>query len=441
MNAIISALTALVVNINFLSFFPPEARLIMTNTHKIEAAAQIFSEKLYTLSTKVKRKKEKDITAFLPKEKASLEIWLYEKNDDDLDWPIQVFEKNIDNVTIEVKSFAEKESYLHQVDYALTHDDAPDLIILPDKWLADREKYFFAAPEELFNLAECQDFFFRFACHTFADEEKNMLALPIFVRSTIMFVNTDLLRDDRITVGDRPERDWISFNKNKNNFYQFASKKESFVGLSSKRPADLLLFFKALKVQAGEGDNSEEIAKFMNNFFDDYSRKDNSMERFLEGKVAILFGDQTTRKEILQAFLTKNKDLEIRKEAIVLQVIPRIKDQTLKTSGEAWGLMVPKKANNKNLAWAFLAFLAEEDKLADLSKKMQETAARQKLAPFDIFNKVANYTEVLSSPYAQAEFEEIFMENIILYIEEKDEEDKALALENIISFLESNGQN
>lgn len=342
------------------------------------------------------REREKDFRPFRPRKNITLEMWILDDKEEDFSWPLQVLEKNIPEVTIDITSFSEERSYKKVLQEALKKKRPPDIFFVRGQWKDEFLPFMAPAPQELFSREDCQNFFFPFVCDTFSKGE-SMIAMPLFVESLFMVINRDLLRDDRVTLLDEPSKTWNGFFENAKNFARFMDKRFSFVEID---PVSLFPFLATLLVQANGAEKDSLVLG--EHFFVD---KD-SLDDFLRGNLAIFFA---TEKEIalLENRIYQKKDVFVRSDAMDILPVPQLVSDAPKTYGDTLALTVSRDSLHQDISWVFLTFLGEEKNILDLSERTKKTPARKALAT-GIFRESALMAEPVPPPLRSLDFQEGF---------------------------------
>jgi len=346
------------------------------------------------------REREKDFRPFRPRKDVTLEMWILDDKEEDFSWPLQILEKNMPEVTIDITSFSEEKSYKKVLQEALKKKRPPDIFFVRGQWKDEFLPFMAPAPQELFSQEDCQNFFFPFVCDTFS-KGGSMLAMPLFVESLFMIINRDLLRDDRITLLDEPSKTWSGFFENAKNFSRFMDQRFSFVEIDS---ISLFPFLATLLVQA---DGAEKDSLILGeHFFVDVD----SLDRFLRGNLAIFFA---TEKEIalLENRIYQKEDVFVRSDAMDILPVPQLIADAPKTYGDTLALTVSQDSLHQDIAWVFLTFLGEEKNIADLSERTKKTPARKALAK-GIFRESALMAEPVPSPLRSLDFQEGFRDTL-----------------------------
>lgn len=367
------------------------------------------------------QERKKSIRPFLGEDNIELNIWLFEIKTSDLDWQKKIFEEYFPHVKINMQTFSEEIPYYHELQEAVFLETPPDIIMMKDGWVSYFRNSLYSAPDSLFSFSECSDFYFSFTCTGFQETEEKMLGVPLFAETFVMLYNEDLFLDDRIAVGDKPEITWKGFiGENKKKFDELMGREFSFATIGDPpQSTDTLKFFLTLMNQAGQNppDNRtlSEALKITDIVF---KRKTNPISFFHSGKVGILFGNSDMRSDILAAFQDEKvmRRSDLREDAVKTIIVPQIKKSAHVTLGESWGFSVPKNSKKKDAAWAFLAFISEEENIENIAKKTEKRPAWKDLSEKDIF-----YESLLSAqnpPWGMGtiEFQKQFLEKQEMFI-------------------------
>ncbi len=394
------------------------------------------------LSRGWKPSRRKNIREYLPLDKTTLTIWLFRESYKNFEPALQVFEKNVPQVTLDFKTFTKESEYFQALNNVLRGTGSPDVILISNGWWPNFKRHILSIPEELFSVEECYDFFFSYSCSAFREEDK-ILAVPLFTESLVMIVNQAMLRDDRITLGDRPATSWPGLLQNGERLPKYFSKESIFTAIkpstenhvvsrlfitlllqgmdkeevSKESILEILDFVKKIDQLAYIGKKSSSINRF---------HEKQPYDRFIKGEIAVLFGTESLYHQILRRFLSSDK-IGLNESEIGIFPLPKIqeKDEEISVS-QTWALAVPKKAQHQRQALAFLTYMAEEDSVQLFSKSTGRTPARITLAEHGVFRDIALHAKNPPGNTGTFDFEQKFPENFTaLLIGEKSPEEVA----------------
>lgn len=447
MNAILSIGIALMVATfpghvspnaeNLVERILPDARigLVLDFVADVSIARQKTDERITEVTAEWKRKRQKDLTPFLGDGVITLEAWLYQENTENLRWPVQEFKRVAPNITIAFQTFSQERAYLNSLKHALATGETPDIVMVKNGWIKEIKNDLQPAPTALYRPDECRDFFFEFTCDAFSDEDET-LAIPLFVRTLLMIVNRDLLRDDRIVVGDRPSKIWADFFSDQKNFAKFnEDNKQSFLFLDHPDKSNTVArLFALLMLQSGEDQPSEAVLtdgisliKSLYQFslapgrrHDPFEK--NAVELFLEGNTAVIFGTEEEYLEITRSFLSGTNS-KLKDSAVGVYAMPQVAVGRDVTLGETWGLAVPRTAPHPEQAWAFLTYLSEEESILSYGQRSKKTPSRKAIAEFNIFRDSAMLAKNPTAPFDALDFYDLFAKNIAALLLEKPPKD------------------
>ncbi len=408
-----------------------------------------IAEKIDTATKDWKKKRNKNVRPFLPERSVILEVWLYQENSDNLRWPIQEFNREVPNVTISFQTFSQERAYLDSLKNALATGKTPDVVMVKNGWIKELRDELSPAPEPLYIPEECYNFFFEFTCEAFSDENET-LAIPLFVRSLLMIVNRDLLRDDRIVVGDRPSKIWLDFFSDQRNFAKFNEEDtNSFLYLDHPDKAITVgRLFNLLMLQSGEERPSKQVitdAVSLIQSFYGFSKasgrrtrgpwEKTAVELFLEGQVAVIFGTEEEYLEITRSFLS-GTNTKLKDTSVGVYAMPQVAIGRDITLGETWGLAVPKTAAQPDAAWAFLAYLAEEEPILSYAQRSKRTASRKAIADFNIFRDSAFLAKNPTPPFDALDFYDLLANNIAALLKEKlERNEEPTTIEDVVQAI------
>lgn len=434
---------------NYLDLLRPDMRIeiVMNMVANPDAASVMINRRVTQVTKNWKKIRIKSAKPFLPSAPVILEAWMFEENPESLRWPIQEFNQHVPNVTISLRNFSQQRIYLNSLKDALTTGTAPDIVMIHSGWMDELRPFLMPAPEPLYIPDECYNFFFKFACDAFSNSGKTF-AIPIFVKSLVMIVNRDMLRDDRVVIGDRPSQIWKDFIADEKNFRKFFDiEKNTFIFLDHPDHSDTASrLFSLLMAQSEAARPSEAVVRdavgLITKLYSlsEKSRmlgdrfKKSATERFLDGDIAVIFGTEDDYLEISKSFL-QGKNTMLKSSSVDAFMMPQVNSNKNKTYGESWGFAVPANAKNADAAWAFLAFLSEEENIKSYSERSKKTASRSAMVDFNIFRESALLVTPPPYPFETLDFKEMFNKNIASMLLDSEVTSPEAVVQAIILFL------
>jgi len=355
----------------------------------------------------LKKIPEKNILPVIPKEETPLVFWIFDATADDFVWPIQLFEEKTKTVKIVPRIFSDEKSYLASLQEAISQGAPPDFALVPDEFFPELSGELVTPSFGFFSVRECDDFFFSFSCSAFS-KTGEIFGLPLFVKSSAMILNSDLFRDDRIALGDRPAGNWDDFLENWEKFQVFQKDKVFFV-LSPENAGEMM---SGILVQSKKSISLKNLASALENLkkFATWEGEIATLKKdFGNGEIGIIWGDFDALKEWkLDSELQKNK---LRKSALGALPLPQVDEKNPRNLGRTLAFVVPKGAKNPDLSWAALAFFAEEENLRAVQNRSGRRVAWKFFGPFDSEKEILKNAFSPLGKTGGLEFSSIFAEN------------------------------
>jgi ABC-type glycerol-3-phosphate transport system substrate-binding protein len=438
MNGIFSAL----IGVTFLFSPPPLTPSTVSHIFQYyEQQETFFSKAIAHLFPDEKR--EKNIAPYVRSEQSVLHIWLLEEEEYILQRAIRSFQMSVPNTTFDITTFSDEEQYFTKLRKGFSYNKGPDIFVMKGGWRSDFQRYITEFPNDLFSVRECSLFFWSSSC-TPLQKGNKMYAIPLFLNPFIIIVNQNMLKDDRITINNRPGDTWTEFLQNGYRFEKYIPETKRFTALPSENHIFVQLFM-TLAHQATEKDPItlgllEDVLLFLKKI-DEISgdkrlfsqEKGNPYDSFLLGKTAVLFGTQKTYKR-LQEYYVKAKNPAVKETDVHVFPMPVIqeKDENI-ISGEIWAMAVSKKSPNKETALAFLAFLSETKNMKGITDITGYIPARKSLTTQSTFHKMAPLLRSHPGKTGTFAFQEKLLENTsALFLKEKTSKEGA---ENIFPYF------
>lgn len=392
----------------------------------------VFRVTLY--SQQWKRVREKDVREYLGNQKASINIWMFGEKQTDYTPILREFKENAPHITVNIRTFSDEEEYYRLLEDRLASVGAPDIVLLSSGWVSDMNDVLEPLPQDIFSYSECQDFFFAFACDAFVDETEMMIAAPFFVDPLFMMANKRLLRDDRITLDDRPSPLWTGLLENGEKFDQYFEDASThtnpvFVGFRLNEDSHILAkLFATLLLQGAEKETltKESVLELLRYFdrlddmaFDGKTKTQSSRKRsgllvdqFLENELVIFFGTHSDYKQMIDLLIAGNG--RVTESDVGLYPLPKVQKNDLGTvAGEAWAFALTKKAPNPGPATAFLAFLIEETSHEAYTQNNGKISTRVLIADRGVFREVAKNSQNPLGKTGSFDFHTEFPENLM----------------------------
>jgi ABC-type glycerol-3-phosphate transport system substrate-binding protein len=381
-----------------------------------------------------------DLSGLITEEDQEITIWSYQDGRNTFGYLLDVLESKYPNLSIEFKTFSSEQSLWNELLIASRTDSLPDIYSIKNSWVYRFTPLITPLPSELNERVNLQADFLPIAEEAFLKDNK-VLAIPLFVDSLALMINTDLLADDRITLGDNPDRNWESFIENAEDFREIYDDDLKFIALGWQESAPLTAkLFQSLLLQSGLSpetklpgkQSANEALGFLTRFnlksstiFSWPERASSDLEEFLDGELAILLVNNERYRDITELLLPTNRQREritIRPEAIELISLPQPKEQELVIAGEAWGYTVSTNSEKPQTAWAVILELTSEKNSYELSLKTGKTPARLDLRS-DFFAKNALFARS-AGIWDHLDFPEVFAQNYQQLIESENELEK-----------------
>jgi ABC-type glycerol-3-phosphate transport system substrate-binding protein len=372
----------------------------------IDDAHTYYNNWLKDFYAGLKRERAKNIGPFFQDRTSfQLNVWFYEEAQEDFKQALGHFRETLHWVKVNVRTFSNEAEYYNALSSAITKNDSPDLVFVKNSWFDSLQTHLVPAPNELFTIDECYDFYYRFTCDGFIDDQK-IYGAPLSMKPLVIIVNRLLLNDNRVTVGGMPSSQWFEFLENAKKFRQFSSDRGRFVVFADRNnqldPDRLIaaLLLQAETVSQNRAQNLTDILELLLSINEQTLGNNRNIgtgrtvQDFLSGQVAVLFGTQDLYNRIMREIAT-NPDITIDRDKISVASIPQIYPDNPVTVSDVWALAVPKRSNYADQAWGLAAFFLEEENMQDYANRPGKIPARKNILyenPFDLAARSAkNY--------------------------------------------------
>lgn len=390
-----------------------------------------FSHRVILMTKDWKKNRDKDITSLFDGSPVELNIWLYGEEEANFRNANRIFEREFPQVTLRFQSFSQPQEYRQALEKAFSRGRIPDIIMMSNNWWPTYRRILSPFPKDLFSQEECHDFFFAFACDAFSTRTR-IYAMPLLIETPLLIANRKMLTDDRITSGDKPADNWPAFLQNGSNFNRFFSGNGSFSALESGTQYDhsadifrtlmLQVFTKeGVLIQASLTDVLNSVMKTIDTYglYKEQrrlnTRQKSLFDRFLDGDIAVLFGNRAEYFALKNAFFER-ENINISESDIEIFPLPKISktDDAVYTSS-AWALAVPLNAKFSREAFGYIAYLSNEIPMKLFAEDSNTTSARRALAYPKIFRDIGDASKNPLGTSGTVAFETIFQKNILKF--------------------------
>jgi len=310
------------------------------------------------------------------------------------------FQKANPHITINYRKFNNPEKYLETIVSEIAEGGGPDLMSVPNTWIAQNYKKLSPAPANFATPEKYQDTFVNLAFKdnvlTNQEGESVIYGLPLYVDTLALFYNDSLL-EAAVPERGKPSSTWEGLLSDiskltKLNESQNLSQSAIALGRGDNinRAVDifyLLLaqkevdFYKKDFSQSifGQNEKSSEIVKFINSFAEkgnpnytwsptiaDPESSEKELLAFAQGKTAMMFGYSYQYKEILnQVELQKrNGTSEVNSADIKIVKAPQFQEAETPIAYASYMTeVVSRNSQNSQAAWDLLSFLVKTENL------------------------------------------------------------------------------
>ena len=381
------------------NFLPKNFELFSQNfekkiSFKLKTAEILISkiaEFYKNLAREIQKKSPPDLREFFGDEKVVLNFWSLNYGRDIFGWALEDFEKKFPNAKINLRVFENYQTFAAA--FFAEKSNRPDIFIFENSQFNLLKKLISPAPRELFSRKKITENFVSAACDSFCTATK-VWAIPIEISSTAMFFNAALLRDDRVTVGDAPEKTWEKFLKNAQNFQKFSDAQKIFTLFSPAQKLQILELFILQKGNFKQKLAKQKVAfealKFLK-FFENSKIKSEAqiLQNFLNGDLAVIFGDEKMYKKIEQFFenSAEKKPNSLQKKFFKIARVPQFSLQNPKTISASRAFAVSANSQNPRAAWATISFLTNFKNSRDFILKTGARSSQKYFLRDDFFGE------------------------------------------------------
>ncbi|MBI5415161.1 extracellular solute-binding protein [Candidatus Peregrinibacteria bacterium] len=368
---------------------------------------------------------KEDMKKYIPTEgKIEVSLWMMDPTASAFQKDFQSLETAFPNITLNTKIFADEDIYLRELEKAFETEEKPDIFLANSLLLHQLQKKgeIAPAPENIFRPEEIQKYFHPIA-QDFVTDNK-VWAAPIYGNFLGMISNSALLTDDRIFVAAKPGKTWSEITENFERYLKFGEKNIIPFGIGYPQifPETFHIFLLLLEqsqVQNLENQNAEDALTYIVNFGTSLPKnlKFSDLKMFVEGKVAVVFGDERAYLQILELLRSEKeyKKEYLREENLQVQIMPQYTKAQPETIGEIWGFAVSKNTVNTDFAWAIATSLSDEREAKAHYLKTHFSPLLKSLSN-DWFLPMSASIGVSATKWKALDFQEFFEKNVNEYI-------------------------
>jgi len=352
-----------------------------------------------------------------PPEPLSLSYYKLFDNQENIQPIFDAFQKEHPHVTIVYRKFNDPKKYLETIVSEIAEGGGPDIMSVPNTWIAQNYKKLSPAPSTFATAEKYQDTFVNLAFKdnvlTDSEGQSTIYGIPLYVDTLALFYNDNLF-EAAIPERGKPSETWEGLVNDINKLTKLNNSKELLQGGIAlgrgdniNRAADifyLLLmqqgveFYKPgfKETDFGQNEKTSEIVKFLNNFAEKnnnnytwdtnlVSADSNEKEilAFAQGKTAMMLGYAYQYKELLNQIELQNRNGILEVSAADLKVIetPQFKDSENPVAYASYMTeVVSRNSKNSQAAWDLLGFMVKTENLqAYYSKDFKPTSKRELL--------------------------------------------------------------
>lgn len=364
-----------------------------------------------------------NLEQFIPQEPVALSIWMLADSAAVYEQDFADFERSFPHITLEHVSFRDERIYMDELRKAFARNDEPDVFLVNEELFQEflQNDELAPAPSAILLPSQIAEYFYPLAAYFVRDYE--VFAAPLFGQFLVMFSNQVLLSDDRIFVAQKPGKTWAEIAANLKNFQEFGDIRTVLpFGLGDPVFAPftfdvfLLLLLQA-DVQSFEEKAAGDAIHFLHTFRGGEQTRNlptSAVEAFLQGKTAVLFGDEGTYQQLLAGIRTaaqrSSRRGALQEEDIQIDLLPQFRPDQPKTLGKIWGFSIAKSSSYPDFSWAIATSLITKDEARQHFLRTQKTALLQSI-PNHIFSESAAMA-VSAGSWQDLDFRDIFAQNM-----------------------------
>jgi ABC-type glycerol-3-phosphate transport system substrate-binding protein len=320
------------------------------------------------------------------------------------------------HITINYRNFNDLDRYLETIITELAEGRGPDIVSVPNTWIAQNYKTIAPAPSNFATPQAIREAFVQVVSddNVFFDEDgiEKVFGIPLFVDTLAVYYNSNLMQQFVPEVG-RPGDTWesmktiterISLPDTDGNLIR--SGLAIGTGKGILRSADI---FNLMMLQKGANFYSDnfnqfnfasnnqavEAVEFYNSFnnlrtgnpsWQDQLGSPNEKEiyAFATGKTAMIFGFSHLYDDILSTMelARRNGDTPINRRDILISEAPQFANATQKTFYANYrSQAVTRNSRHQDEAWRLITFLADPANLREYYKRKFRPTSRRELIP------------------------------------------------------------
>jgi|GEM_PF-3798099 len=363
---------------------------------------------------------ETRFSQYLPANSAEIQLWLPGDSSAALRQTLQDLETRFPKLTVKMTPFADQVIYWKELQKAFVSGSAPDIFLVNTAQLKalSAQNILAPAPQEILSSDLIRSDFFPLAQDFIRNEYA--FAAPLFGNFLLLFGNSALLNDQRIFLAGKPGQTWAQLYTNAQKFTEFGDQKVTFISFGKLETSETLLRLFLLLLNQARAESmtaraAHDALAFLLDLATPYFKKykGDELTPFLDGKVALYFGDEATFAKIKQALSERKRaDLpKLRLENLKLFPLPQYTAAEPQTSGEAYGFAVAKASAYPKLSWALAALLTNTRNSEAHFLKTGLTSLRK-----DVPNELFSESAALTPPHSQwqkLDFAALFHENVL----------------------------
>lgn len=335
---------------------------------------------------------------------------------------IQDFREKFPYVSVNIKTFQDKESYLNTVVREIAEGRGPDLFSVPNTWVKSNYKLLQEAPKEITpEIYQNTYINTAFEDNTIpkTDGSVGIFGIPLTVDTLALYYNSQLF-ENTIPERGKPQSTWggiaqdarLLTSKNENNIKRGGL---AIGSLETNRNSDAYLlrllqnninFYDktANQVSFAKNNKSVEIFKELQSYANpkntnyNYDKSlnlpnsdDNELSAFAQGKVAMIFGYSHLYKDILNKIdLYKSSGIEtISKSSVKITEAPQevISDNKVAYANYLTEV-VNRNSNHGFEAFALLGELSSQKSLSKIYSKDFKPTSRRDMIPSQRQNRI-----------------------------------------------------
>jgi ABC-type glycerol-3-phosphate transport system substrate-binding protein len=334
------------------------------------------------------------------------------ENEENLSPLFTKFKQQYPHITVEYKKFTDPEKYLETIVSELAEGVGPDIMSVPNTWVAQNYRKLTPAPQDLASEQIFTDVFVNVAADDNliqGQEFKEVYGIPLYVDTLALFYN-DTHFETSIPERGKPASTWTGLANDSVKLSQINTEGEIFksaiaLGTGNVSRAADIFYLLALQKEVDfyndsfkeaifvKGNQTEDILDYIVSFAEsekpNYSwsndfTTESDLIAFVRGDTSMIFGYSHLYKDILNQITLQKRQGQDVIEVSDVQIIeaPQTADSEQPISYASYFTeTVSRNSNHSREAWLLLTFLVQQDNLQAYYKKDFKPTSIRTLIP------------------------------------------------------------